>query len=204
VTIKLPQQESESNISLASALRQRETRREYLGTPLSLLNLSSLLFAGQGMRGSGSKLLAPSAQEQYPLSTFVVVNNVSDIAAGLYRYHNSDHSLAEIEKGSFAALLEGAAIGEQVWVGKAAAIIILAGNIQRMNQHFSEQPPVNERGERYVYIEAGAVAQNIQLQGTALNIGMVLVGGFNNETVKSILKLPPELEPTALLCIGNV
>jgi hypothetical protein len=33
---------------------------------------------------------------------------------------------------------------------------------------------------------------------------MVLVGGFNNEAVKTILKLPPELEPSALLCFGNV
>jgi nitroreductase len=68
----------------------------------------------------------------------------------------------------------------------------------------TEEFRLKKHGERYNYIEVGAIAQNMQLQGVALNIGMVLVGGFNNEGVKTILKLPPELEPSALLCFGNV
>lgn len=202
--IKLPDQESENPVSLESAFIQRETKREYLNTPISLINLSRLLFAAQGRRGSGNKLLTPSAQEQYPLSTFVVATRVSDIAAGFYQYENADHSISTLETGAFGQALEEAALGDQPWIGNAAAIVIIAGNIQSMNQHFSEQPPLNQRGERYTYIEVGAVAQNMQLQATALNIGTVLVGGFNNEAVKTILNLPPELEPAALLCVGNV
>ena len=125
------------------------------------------------------------------------------ISAYIYT-KNSDHSIVKIETGEFSKQLEDAAIGEQPWVGNAAAIIILAGNIQSMNQHFSEQPPLNKRGERYNYIEVGAAAQNMHLQATALDIGMVLVGGFNNDKVKTILKLSPKLEPSAFICIGNV
>lgn len=202
--MKLPQKIFDNLTSLQVAFSQRETRREYLETPLSLTSLSHLLFAAQGRRGSGKKLQAPSAQEQYPLSSFVVANRVSEIEAGLYQYQNTDHSLVAIEPGLFAERLETAAIGQQPWVANAAAIIILAGNIQAMNQHFSEQPPLNKRGERYSYIEMGAAAQNMHLQATALDIGMVLVGGFNNEKIKTILNLAPELEPAALLCIGNV
>lgn len=202
--VKLPLQEAVTLISLESVFFQRETKREYLSTPVSLTNLSLLLFSAQGRRSGSGKLLAPSAQEQYPLSTFVVANRVSGIAAGLYQYKNSDHSIVEFETGLFVEPLEKSAIGEQPWIGRAAVIVILAGNIESMNRHFSNQPPLNARGERYTYIEAGAVAQNIQLQGTALNIGMVLVGGFNNETVKKVLHLPGELEPCVLLCIGNV
>jgi SagB-type dehydrogenase family enzyme len=204
VNIKLPQHTLETSISLEAALSQRETKREYLDDPLSLSNLSQLLFAAQGMRGSGSKLHAPSAQEQYPLSVFIVVSRVADIAAGVYKYDNSDHFITELKKGYISGSLECLAIGEQPWVGNAAAIIVLAANIQSMNKHFAEQPPLNRRGERYCYIEVGAVAQNVQLVGTALNTGMVLVGGFDNEGVKQLLNLPPELEPSALLCLGNV
>ena len=203
VIIKLPQSTQEKSISLDSALRQRATSREYLDTPLSLLNLSQLLFAAQGRRGGGEKRLAPSAQEQYPLSTFFVAHSVAGIAAGLYRYQNSDHSLAELEKGHFSGLLEAAAIGQQPWLETAAAVIVLAGNIEAMNRHFAEQPPLKQRGERYVYMEVGAAAQNVQLQATALDIAMVLVGGFDNEAVKSLLKLPTDIEPCALLCVGN-
>ncbi len=202
--IKLPQQETENSISLESAFRKRETKREYLDTPISLTKLSQILFAAQGRRGNDNKLTAPSAQGQYPISTYIVVNKVSGLTPGLYQFDNSDHSLVEMKTGLISEQLEEAALGEQAWVGNAAAIVVLAGNIQSMNQHFSEQPPLNKRGERYNYIEVGAIVQNMQLQGTALDIGMVLVGGFNNDKVKTILSLPTELEPSALVCMGNI
>jgi len=47
--------------------------------------------------------------------------------------------------------------------------------------------------------ETGAIAQNIQLQETAIAVGMVLVGGFDKDIVKSTLHLPNKLEPTASL-----
>jgi SagB-type dehydrogenase family enzyme len=161
--IKLPQQETENSISLESAFRKRETKREYLDTPISLTKLSQILFAAQGMRGNGNKLTAPSAQEQYPISTYIVVNKVSGLTSGLYQFNNSAHSLVEMKTGLISEQLEEAALGEQAWVGNAAAIVVLAGKIQSMNQHFSEQPPLNKRGERYNYIEVGAIVQNMQL-----------------------------------------
>lgn len=202
--IKLPQPKPVSSVSLESALAQRATKREYLDNELSLISLSYLLFSAQGIRGSCGKLLAPSAQEQYPLTTYIAVNRIADVDKGLYQYENTDHSIVKLQNGCFAESLENAAIGEQPWVSSAAAVIILGGNIISMNRNFSEQPPLNKRGERYNYIEVGDVAQNIQLQGTVLNVGMVLVGGFDNEGVKTLLNLPPELEPSALLCLGNV
>jgi len=156
------------------------------------------------MRGNGAKLVTPSAHEQYPIATYVVSRRVTGIEPGFYQYDNKSHSVDELLQGEFSTLLEKAALGEQPWIKNAAAIIVFAGNIESMNKHFADQPPLNARGERYNYIEVGAIAQNMQLQGTALDIGMVLVGGFNNTEVKDILQLPQSLEPSALVCIGNV
>jgi len=204
MTIALPDPQSSNSINIESALRQRETKREFLTSPISLQNLSLLLFAAQGERGSNGKLTAPSAHEQYPMTVFVVANNVAEIEAGIYSYETANNTMQLFSKGKYGKALSNSAIGEQPWVAEAAAIIILAANIESMKNHFSAQSPINERGERYVYIETGAIAQNIQLQGTAIAVGMVLVGGFDNDIVKSILHLPNELEPTALLCVGNV
>ena len=55
--IELPQNFPANNASLEAALSQRETKREYLDTPLSLNHLSQLLFAAQGRRGSGKKTI---------------------------------------------------------------------------------------------------------------------------------------------------
>jgi len=202
--IKLTRSNEDDFYSLEKAFRLRETKREFLKRSISLEHLSKLLHAAQGKRLNGNKLVAPSAQEQYPLSTYIVAKNMDEVAEGIYQYDNSAHTLKLKEKGQFSDALAEAAIGEQPWLANASAIIVLASNIQSMNQHFAEQKPFKQRGERYCYIEVGAVAQNVQLQGTALGIGMVLVGGFDNERVKAVLKLPSELEPSALLCLGNV
>jgi len=204
LNIKLPQRKSDDFNSVEFVITQRESKREYLDTPVSLENLSRLLFAAQGMRGNGAKLVTPSAHEQYPIATYVVSRRVTGIEPGFYQYDNKSHSVDELLQGEFSTLLEKAALGEQPWIKNAAAIIVFAGNIESMNKHFADQPPLNARGERYNYIEVGAIAQNMQLQGTALDIGMVLVGGFNNTEVKDILQLPQSLEPSALVCIGNV
>ncbi len=202
--IKLPTPCYSSSLDLSSALIQRQTKREYLTSPLSLKNLSSLLFAGQGRRGEGTKLTAPSAQEQYPFSIYIIANNVCDIQPGIYQFDKSGNAIKMVSEGHFGEVLEQTAIGEQPWVGDSAAIILLVADQKKMMNHFSAQPPVNKRGERYVYIETGAIAQNIQLQATALSVGMVLVGGFDDDRVKQILDLPSDFEPTALLCIGNI
>ncbi len=44
---------------------------------------------------------------------------------------------------------------------------------------------------------------HVHLQSTALGVGCVLVAGFDDSRVKKALRLPSDLEPTALLCIGQ-
>lgn len=59
-----------------------------------------------------------------------------------------------------------------------------------------------ERGRRYVYLEAGHCGQNIYLQATALNLGGVVVGAFDDEDVQSVLSIPKEHEPIYIIPIG--
>ena len=204
MTIKLLQVPIVDPESLESLLRRRETMREFSDEPITLAQLSQLLYSAQGKRPGSSKLTAPSAQEQYPLSIFIAANNINDINAGLYHYDVTQSELEHYSSNILGNQLADAAIGDQSWIAQAAAVIVLMGDIDAMNRHFATQPPLNQRGERYVYIEAGAVAQNIHLQATELDLGMVLVGGFDNEQVKRILNQAAELEPLALICLGNL
>jgi nitroreductase len=71
-----------------------------------------------------------------------------------------------------------------------------------MQDHFHEQPPCGKRGDRYVLLESGAIAQNVHLLATALELGAVLVGGFDDNMVTRALDLPRNIKPTALICIG--
>ncbi|MEM6987182.1 MAG: SagB/ThcOx family dehydrogenase [Pseudomonadota bacterium] len=204
MTIRLPLERSAAPISLDAALKQRESKRDYLDTSLSLDDLSHLLLAAQGKRDSSGKRHAPSAQEQYPLTNTVVAAKVDGIPTGVYQYNNTGHTMVPLKTGQFVDALERTAIGEQPWIGRAAAVIVLSAYVRSMNAHFADQPPLNARGERNCYIEIGAVSQNVQLVATGLDIGMVLVGGFHNDRVKTLLELPENREPAALFCLGNV
>ncbi|MFB9869171.1 nitroreductase family protein [Vreelandella sulfidaeris] len=63
--------------------------------------------------------------------------------------------------------------------------------------------PYGARGARYVYLEAGAAAQNLQLQAVAQGLGSVWVGGFDDEATGHILGLKVPLTPIILLCVGH-
>ncbi len=60
-----------------------------------------------------------------------------------------------------------------------------------------------ERGVRYVHIEAGHAAQNLCLQATALDLGIVTVGAFNDDQVKEALGLPEDEQPLYIIPVGR-
>ncbi len=81
-------------------------------------------------------------------------------------------------------------------------IIVIAADFSSMREHFFDQPPAGERGDRYIFLEAGAIAQNVHLQATALSLAAVMVGGFDDRKVADTLNLNKNIKPVALLCIG--
>lgn len=54
-----------------------------------------------------------------------------------------------------------------------------------------------------VHFEAGHAAQNICLQAVALNLGLVTVGAFYDEQVKTVLSLPVEEQPLYIIPVGR-
>lgn len=189
--------------SLVSCIENRRSIREYTTTPISISSLSQLLWAAQGITGPDKKRATPSAGGLYPLHLHVLVRRVSELEPGIYEYQCNSHSLKLLDSGAPEAAIQDAGIGDQPWLGEAGVIIGVAAKLEDSVKHFELQPPQGERGTRYVYMESGALAQNVQLQGTALGLGCVLVAGFDDEKAKEALRLPSDLEPTALLCIGQ-
>ncbi|MBT2774686.1 SagB/ThcOx family dehydrogenase [Halomonas sp. ISL-60] len=199
----LPAPEQHDSKSLVGSIAARRSVREYTNAPLSIDFLSQLLWSAQGVTGPNEKRATPSAGGLYPLHLKILVQRVSALEPGIYEYQAESHSLNlmgdRIPEGAVQAL----GIGDQPWLKEAALVIGVTAKLDDAVRHFESQPPQGERGARYVYMETGAVAQNVHLQSTALGVGCVLVAGFDDTRVKEALRLPPDLEPTALLCIGQ-
>lgn len=188
--------------SLTQAIAERRTCREFSDAPVTMAQLSLLLRAAQGVTGADGQRAAPSAGGQYPVQVFVSTGNVEDVQPGTFRYRVGSHALEPMRAEDAGHALGTAAIGEQPWVGNAAVVMALAADAAHMRDHFLEQPPRGTRGDRYLYMESGAIAQNVHLQATGCGLGAVLVGGFDDDAVREALHLPEGLQPTALLCLG--
>ncbi len=194
--IKLPAPRFEGNMSLEQTLLERRSIRDYTTEPLKLDEVSQLLWAGQGITAQWGGRTAPSAGGLFPLETYVVVGKVEGLAAGAYKYRPESHELLKVKDGDLREKMAVANLG-QTWVKESAINIVIAAVFQRTTVKYGD------RGIRYVYMEAGHACQNIYLQTTALNLGMVTIGAFHDSQVKEILGMPEDESPLYVITVGR-
>jgi len=194
--IKLPEPRYKGDVSLEEALLKRRSIRDYTGEPLTLQEVSQLLWAAQGITDPRGFRTAPSAGALYPLEVYVVVGDVENLAKGVYRYNPHDHALAKIVDGDKRTDLAKAAVGQRC-VEEAAIDIVITGVYERTTKKYGE------RGIRYVHIEVGHAAQNVCLQATVMGLGAVTVGAFYDDQVGEILNLLKEEQPLYIIAIGR-
>ncbi len=194
-TITLPQPEKTGRMSVEEALQGRRSIREYQKQPITLSDISQLLWAAQGVSGSGRRT-APSAGALYPLEAHVVIGNVTGLSAGVYPYNPRNHELVRIGSGDRRIPLSEAALGQRP-VKNAVAVIVLAAAYTRTTAKYGE------RGIRYVHMEAGHAAQNVLLQAQSLELGSVVIGAFHDEEVRTVAGFSREEAPLYLIPVGR-
>jgi len=195
--IILPEPSKKSYLSVEEAIFKRRSVRDYKSEPLSLKEISQIVWAAQGITdpSSGGRT-APSAGALYPLKVYVA-GEIKGLEMGIYEYNPSNHSLIKIGDKDIRKKLAAAAYN-QVYVEKAPVDVIFTGIYEIIAKKYG-----TERAPRYTHMEVGHAAQNVYLQAESLNLGTVVVGGFETEEVKKILKLPPEEEPLYIMPIGK-
>lgn len=183
------------NILLQEVIEKRKSIRNFGNDPLTFNQLSALLLAADGITHSsnGHKMRsAPSGGALYPIEIYVIIENVKDIKKGLYHFQVFDSSLSLIKEGDFNQTIHIAS-NNQNSVGKSPVTLILTS---RFNQSTSKYA---DRGYRYCYIEAGAISQNVYLSVTALKLGTVVVGAFNDDYLNSFLGIDGIREAALLI-----
>lgn len=196
--IILPQPSKESNVSIEQALLNRRSVREYKDEALKPGEISQILWAVQGITAPdwGGRS-APSAGALYPLETYLVVRKAESLESGVYHYIPEGHKIKRILEKDISNDLAEAGLG-QMFIKQAAINIIITAVFSRTTSKYGE------RGNQYVYMEAGHASQNIYLQVESLGLGTVTVGAFNDEGVKNVLNLPENETPLYIMPVGKV
>ncbi|MBU4225013.1 MAG: SagB/ThcOx family dehydrogenase [Chloroflexi bacterium] len=186
----------DSETSVEKALLERRSLREYGREPLTLAEISQLLWAAQGITHPAGLRTAPSAGALYPLEIYLLAGNITDLHAAIYRYKPESHALSLIAEGDQRPALCQAALGQSA-VQDAAAVIVIAAIYERTTVKYGE------RGVSYVHMEVGSAAQNLYLQATSLNLGTVFIGAFHEDEVKKVLHMAGDEQPLGLMPVGR-
>jgi SagB-type dehydrogenase family enzyme len=197
-SMNLPKPNFESEGSLERAIKDRRTIRSFNTDPLTLKQLSQLLWAAQGItEDRGFKRAAPSGGALYPMDLYAVVakNGVEEMQAGIYRYEPEDHAVSLLSEGDLRDELARAALG-QMWLARAPLNLVVTAEYRRICGKYGE------RGVRYAMIEAGHAGQNIFLQAEALGLGAGIVGAFYDQDVIRVMKIPRSHEPLLIVPVG--
>jgi SagB-type dehydrogenase family enzyme len=196
--INLPPPLPRGKLPLEQAILKRRSVRRFKAESLTVEQLSQLLWSAQGITGTDGKRATPSAGATYPLEILIVIgeHGVQGLTAGIYHYDVGNHSLSLHQIGDFRQKLADTALG-QSFIARCPADMVICAIHPRTAYRYGR------RGERYVHMEVGHVGQNVALQAVALGLGTVMVGAFEDEDVRKVLKLEEQIKPLYIVPMGK-
>ena len=177
-------------MDVRQALGQRKTLRKYSDQSLSLAELSFLLWATQGVKSVKDNIhtfrVVPSAGARHAFETYLLINRVDGLKPGLYRYLAVEHALALLPSDpDLPAKLSEASL-KQSKIAFSAVTFIWVAVRERMVWRY------NERGYRYLHLDAGHVCQNLYTAAEPIDCGLCAIAAFDDEQVNALLGLDGE------------
>ena len=173
-------------VSLIDAFRRRRSRRKFTAEPLTLEELSFLLWATQGVtqvlaNNKATQRTVPSAGARHCFETYLSLPRVTGFVPGLYRYLALEHQLCLLRPDPDLAARVGAACNEQPFVGDCAATFIWTALPYRMEWRYSFL------SHKMIAQDSGHLCQNLYLACEAIGAGTCGIGAYNQAQLDAVL-----------------
>lgn len=197
--VYLPPPVRQGTKSLEETIFRRRSVRDFASEPISLSQLSQLLWAAQGItETSWRSRSVPSAGATYPLEILAACgrNCVEGLEEGVYSYQVDSHSLSRRYEQDVRVALARASLNQD-FIYLAPVDIVICALYARTSARYGA------RGERYILIEVGHAGQNIYLQAEALGLGTVAIGAFDDDQVREALRLDKQYRPLYIMPVGK-
>jgi SagB-type dehydrogenase family enzyme len=194
---------SMGQLPVADAIAGRKSHRRFNGEALALEELSFLLWATQGVREvleSGTvRRTVPSGGNRLPFETYLVVNRVSGVEHGLYRYLPLDQKLCRLGKIDDAAARVGEGCNGQSFVGEGAVVFIWSVIPYRTEWRYGHL------SGRAILMDVGHVCQNLYIACEALGLGTCAIAAFDQALMDSLIGVDGQDEFTIYLApVGRI
>ncbi len=186
--------EQTCSMSLADAITRRESVRSFSDAPLRLEELSSVLWAAQGVREMLSPECAlrtvPSAGARHSFEAYVAVCKVEGLRPGLYRYLPLNGELTQLYADDTIARKAADACLGQRFVATAAATFFWTAIPSRMEWRY------DLAAHKVIAVDAGHIAQNVYLACTAMGAGACAIAAYDQEACDELLCIDGDEEFT--------
>ncbi|MBN1614023.1 MAG: SagB/ThcOx family dehydrogenase [Deltaproteobacteria bacterium] len=188
--IKLPEWRREPRtgvVDLATAIGNRRSRRAYDLEPLTLRELSFLLWATQGIRrrldaGHATRTV-PSAGCRHSFETYLCNLKTLELERGIYRYLPLEHALLfEFTEDDLERKIVRAVLG-QPYPAEASVTFIWTTIPYRMEWRYGLA------AHKVIALDAGHVCQNLYLACEAIGAGTCAIAAYDQEYIDRLLRV---------------
>ncbi|NLE99373.1 MAG: SagB/ThcOx family dehydrogenase [Anaerolineales bacterium] len=190
--IALSAPETRDGGGIWAVLRDRRSIRRYQEDGLREVELSQLLWAAQGITrtgGGASFRTAPSAGALYPIETYLAIHAVEGIASGVYHYAVEAHALEQLKTGDCRLDVARAALDQEM-AYHGDVVFVWTAVFERSKWKYGQ------RAYRYIYLDAGHIAQNVALGAVALGLGSCQIAALYDDEVNALIDVDGEREST--------
>lgn len=194
--LKLPQ-DVRVQMELGEVIGRRRSVRSYTGDAMDISYLATIIRSAVGvtchatvdLMGGGEATLrfraVPSGGGLYPVDLYLASLKVKGLERGLYRYNPVKDTIIHLgESSDTDNLLRSFAIpDDQISLSRANVIFLLVGHPWRSMRKYGN------RGLRFLFLEAGAIAENMHLATAALGFGSVDCASIYDDEAHEALNL---------------
>jgi len=189
-------------ITLLDAIRRRQSRRAYTAAPLSLEELSFLLWTTQGVKsvvlgGQATRRTVPSGGARHPFETYLCIQRVEAVPPGLYRYLALEHKLLLVNDAPDVYARMNQAIRNQ---GRDSAVIFAWTALP-----YRTEWRYTFLAHKLILLDAGHVCQNLYLACEAIGAGTCAIDAYNQTQADDLLGVDGKDELTVYCAtVGKV
>lgn len=169
--------------------------RDFSGAAIGLGQLGSVLHHAYGVWGTdhwgATEFLerpVPSGGGMFPLEAHAIVRDVEELTPGIYHYVPILHGLEQYREVRVPDPLLKYLFMGQYPVTMASTILVITAVVERSMKKY------RDRGYRYMLLEAGHVAQNINLSCVGLGLQSLNIGGFFDDELSRLCGLSDQKE----------
>ncbi|HSK69576.1 MAG TPA: SagB/ThcOx family dehydrogenase, partial [Candidatus Limnocylindria bacterium] len=176
------------NNDILQVLARRKSSRVYTREPVTLPELSFLLWAQQGVRGLRGKKYATlrtvaCGGARHEFECYVAVLNAEGLEAGLYHYLPMTHEVELLAVPSDLERTVGTVLADQSWCGKAGAVFFYSVVPYRAEWRYSAS------AHRVALIDAGHITQNLYVACSALHVGTCAIAALDTDACDALFGL---------------